>query len=78
MIGEDCELGVWECDGKKIVSQKVDKSYPIVCAKNSTPILSAKIKSDGIYENLRKTFNYGSLYFDSLYAKNKCIDILGY
>lgn len=78
MIGEDCELGVWECDGKKIVSEKVDKSYPIVCAKNSTPILSAKIKSDGIYENLRKTFNYGSLYFDSLYAKNKCIDILGY
>lgn len=78
MVGKDCQLGVWDCDGKKVISEKYDNSHPIVCAKYNTPILSAKIKSDGIYENLRNTFNYGMLYFDGLYAKNKAIEILGY
>lgn len=78
MLGDNCSMGVWDCDGYYTVSSKYDCNYPIVCAKKSTPIMGKKIRSQGIFDNMRVLFDRGMLYFDSISVKNDVINLLGY
>lgn len=78
MIGDNCSMGVWECDGYYTISSKYDNNYPIVCAKKSTPLMSKKIRAQGIFDSIRALFDTGNLYFDSISVKNDAISILGY